>query len=193
MNVSGKKAFKKLLTVGRLSEVKGHRYLICAVNRIRQRHPGIEVKIAGHGELKSSLERYVIDKGLVGHVRFVGEQKNVEALMHEADVFVFPSLHEGFGLALVEAMACGLPVIATEAVKSNDLIEDGKSGFLVPVKDAEAIAEKVKQILDDSDLASTMGQAGCERIKTLFSSRKMAARYMELYRRLMTEKGYSPI
>jgi glycosyltransferase involved in cell wall biosynthesis len=180
-----------MLTAGRLSSVKGQAYLIEATALLMKKFSSLKLFIAGEGELRGQLEQLVRDRGLNTKVIFLGRRDDMPFLYHLCDVFVMPSLHEGFGLAAAEAMASRRPVVATQALGMTGLVVDGETGFLVPAKDPLAIAKKVEQVLTSPELAKDVADAGFRRVKSFFSSERMTKRYMDLYEKLMTERNLS--
>ncbi len=177
-----------LFSAGRLSPQKGHKYLIEAISILKRSCSQIRLLIAGDGDLRIQLEELVSHLGLSSNVIFLGRRQDMPLLYQLSDIFVLPSVYEGFGLVVAEAMASRTPVIATQAVSVTNLIEDNKTGFLVPVKDAVAIAEKVKWILEHPTLTQDVVDAGYKRVESSFSSELMAKRYMELYQELLSRK-----
>ena len=157
-----------ILFVGRLVEKKGVRYLIEAVPLILEKFPGANIRIAGDGPEMDMLKRLSRELGVHKRVRFIGAVENevLPALYQTADVVVFPSLvakggdREGFGLVLVEALGCGCAVVATDLPAMQDIVIDGKSGFVVPQRSAEKLAEKVVYLLNDPLLRRELGKEG---------------------------------
>ena len=157
-----------ILFVGRLVEKKGVRYLIEAVPLILKRFPGANVCIAGDGPEMDRLISLCRELKVYDQIRFLGAVKNkaLPALYQTADVVVFPSLvagggdREGFGLVLVEALGCECAVVATDLPAMQDIVIDGKTGFIVPQKNAEKLAEKVICLLNDPLLRRELGKEG---------------------------------
>jgi starch synthase len=153
----------RVLYVGQLSPRKGVRYLLDAFTRVR--HPKKELVIVGPRSTPSGLEGAAIPDG----TRFTGVLKGAELARayREADVFVLPTLEEGLALVLGEALAHGTPVIATVNSGGSDLFTDGVEGFLVPIRDPEALAEKMQLMADDPARRERMSQAALARLQTL--------------------------
>jgi glycosyltransferase involved in cell wall biosynthesis len=157
-----------LLFVGRLVEKKGLHYLIHALPLILKRHPKVTLRIVGDGPEKTNLKEMCENLGISAHVRFLGAVKNelLPALYQTSGVLVFPSIiaddgdREGFGLVLVEALGCECPVIVTDLPAMQDIIEDGKTGLVVPQKNIRKLAEKVTLLLDDQKLRESLGREG---------------------------------
>lgn len=157
-----------LLFVGRLVEKKGLRYLIDALPLILKKHPQASLRIAGDGPEKGTLQLQSKRLGINDHVRFLGAVKNksLPDLYRTADVVVFPSViagggdREGFGLVLVEALGCECATVVTDLPAMQDIIVDGKTGFVVPQKNVQKLAEKIVSLLDDPEMGRSVGKEG---------------------------------
>jgi glycosyltransferase involved in cell wall biosynthesis len=166
------------LSVGSLTVRKDHATLLRAMARTNRG----KLVIAGEGPLRASLERLSRELGLQDRVTLVGVQEDIAALMAKADVFVHPSIVEGFGLAVVEAMAAGLPVIASDVPGMRRIL--GESAVVFRTGDAEALAVCLKRLAEDRNLCASASAAGRERA-TQYGIEKMAAGYQLLYERLV--------
>ena len=162
---------KRLLFVGRLAAVKGLPVLFEAIAQLRQDRPNIILTIAGDGPDRQQLVQRAKELNIEENVRFLGyqSQSQVRELLAETDVFVMSSFAEGVPVVLMEAMAAGLPVVATRIAGVAELVEDGVSGFLVPPGDATALAERVAALLDDEDLRNRFGKAGRAEVQAEFN------------------------
>jgi glycosyltransferase involved in cell wall biosynthesis len=129
----------------------------------------------GQAEYATALRREAERLGLAARVHFLGDRADVRALLSRCEILVSASLHESFGRTLIEAMALGVPVVATKSGGPEEIIEDGKSGFLVATGDAGALAERMSRLLSDRALAAAMGKAGRERVERCFDIRKTVA------------------
>ncbi len=172
---------KRLLFVGRLAAVKGLPVLIEAMQSAKTK--GLHLTIVGDGPDRATLEAVVEASGLSSQVTFLGyrSQSDVADLLGESDVLVLPSFAEGVPVVLMEAMAAGLPVIATRIAGIPELVEGGVSGLLVSPGDASALAAAIDKIADDPELAKTMGQAGQKAVLAGFQARTEAARLAALF------------
>ena len=173
--------------VARLAPQKGHRVLFDALPRVLARVPETRVRVVGHEELSTvaELRAYAAARGVADHVEFEGFRADVPALLHELDLFVLPSLWEGFGLVLLEAMAAGRPVVATAVGPVPEVVADGETGLLVPPGDPAALAEAILRVLGDPGLAERLGRAGRDRVQRTFRLEQMVARTDALYRELL--------
>jgi glycosyltransferase involved in cell wall biosynthesis len=174
-------------TAGRLVELKGIEYLLRAAAALRSEFPALRVEIAGSGPQREKLEEAVAHAGLEGQVKFLGWIDDLTSLLSRWDVFVMPSLEEGFPIAALDAMAAGLPVVATSVGGVPELIEDGKTGCLVPPRDAEALASRIRTLLCNPELRASMGAAGFARMRDHFSAAQMTANFARLYDELLDE------
>jgi glycosyltransferase involved in cell wall biosynthesis len=167
-------------TVGRLTAIKGHIHLLKAAVGLLTALPGVIFLFAGEGELHEDLSKFAADNGIAENVRFLGWRADVAALLSIVDVFVFPSLNEGMGKAVVEAMAMGKPVVASNVGGIPDLIIPGENGLLVPPADGTALAEAIMALYANPEKRKEMGEKG--RGKALaYSSETMLNKINGLY------------
>lgn len=177
-----------IVACGRLSPQKGYPHLLDAFAEIR-RDLGAHLWILGQGPDRGALERRISRLGLAGAVRLLGFQNNPYPYMAAADLFVLSSLHEGFGNVLVEAMATGTPVVATDCMHGPaEIIRDGESGLLVPPADPQALASAMRRVLTDPALAQRLAERGQARAQDFHVSR-IGAEYAALFRALAAPGG----
>ncbi|TQL88221.1 glycosyltransferase involved in cell wall biosynthesis [Actinoallomurus bryophytorum] len=173
-----------ILCVANLKVYKGHRFLLEAVARLHDRNLRCTLVLVGKGPERHALEeqaaRLKID------VRFLGTRTDVEALLARADVAVLPSLHEGMSNAVMEAMAAGLPVVATEVGGTGELLRG--RGILVPPSDSEALADGLGQVLADPALAARLGAAARAWSRERLHVDAMVDRHVALYRELLERR-----
>ena len=167
--------------VARLAEQKGHRTLLDAAALVRARRPDVRFAIAGDGELRDELEQQAKDLG--DHVVMLGNRSDVPDLLASFAVFAFPSRFEGLCLAVIEAQAAGVPVVATAVGGIRETVVDGETGFLVPVGDAEALADRILHVLEHPDEARRVADEARRRVQR-FSEERMVAETLALYERL---------
>ena len=176
---------KFIITPGasRITDRKGLTYLIDAVAMLAQKYPQIELRIMGDGNARAKLERQVNELKLRDRVRFLGRIPRDETTprYREASVFVLPSFNEGMSNAMLEAMSCGLPIIATEAGGTAELVTDGGNGYIIKMKDAVHIAEKLEQLIENPELRHSMGRISRERAEQM-SWQNVAGEYYKLYK-----------
>jgi glycosyltransferase involved in cell wall biosynthesis len=176
-------------TAGRLVELKGIEYLIRAVAAMHSEFPTLRLEIAGSGPQRSKLEEEVARAGLIQKVQFLGWIDDLNKVLPGWDVFVMPSLEEGFPIAALDAMAAGVPVIASAVGGVPELIQDGKTGWLVPPRDADALASRLRLLLRDPSARVKMGAAGFTRVRDHFNAKQMTAKIAHLYDELLLETG----
>ena len=171
-----------VVMVSRLSPEKDVETLLrAAALAVRERF-SFRLEIAGDGPCRPSLEQIARESNLEGCVRFLGEVRDVPALLARASLFVLPSLTEGVSLTLLEAMARGLPIVATRVGGNPEVVIEGETGVLVPAQDPAALARAMLQIQGDCDAGRSMGQAGRRRVEQHFDIRRMVSQYEDQYR-----------
>ncbi len=184
----GESGVKEILFVGRLIRRKGVQYLVEALSLIR-REVDARLIIVGEGFLKGELKRLAQEMRLGDFVSFPGKvsQEELEGHYRNCDVFVLPAIHdasgdtEGLGVVLLEALGFKKPVVASRVGGIADIIEDGKTGLLVPEKDAQALAHAIVRILRDEKLSRALGQRGYKRVGDVFSWEKIVAGLIQIY------------
>ncbi len=172
-------------TVGSLYPVKGHRYLIDAAPSVLRRFPQAVFLIVGQGGLREELEAHAARLGIAAHLRFLGHREDVHELLSIYDIFVLPSLSEGMPLALLEAMAAGLPAVASQVGGVTEVLVDRKTGLLVPPGDSRALADAIITLLGDPPLVKQLGEAARQEAATRFSLAGMARAYEGIYTELI--------
>ena len=165
--------------VARLAPQKGHATLLEAAPRVLERHPDVRFAIAGDGELRSELERAAAPLG--DRVAFLGARDDVPDLLASFDVFAFPSLFEGLCLAVIEAQAAGVPVVATPVGGIVENVVDGETGLLVPPRDPRALADAIVRLLDDPALARSLADRARPKVLKRYSRERMVERTLALY------------
>ncbi len=168
--------------VGTFKRQKGHRYLVEAMPSVRPRFPNVHVLLVGEGELLDETRTQVRAAGLEDRVHFLGSRRDVPELLAASDSFVLPSLWEGLPVALVEALASGLPVVATAVSGTSQVMTDGVTGWMVPPGDVDALARAMGDLLADPARAAGMAAAGRERVVASFSAGAQAERLAALFR-----------
>ncbi len=171
----------RLAIVGRLIPIKGHDVLLRAVARARERLPGLTLEIAGDGELEAELRATATRLGLDDAVTFLGRVAPVDPVLERAEVVVVPSFGEGFGMVALEAMERGRPVIASDVGGLPEIVDEGRTGMLVPPGDVEALARAIAELADDPARAAAMGEAGRTRALEEFSQDRCTERIAALY------------
>ena len=175
----------RLVCVGRLIPIKGHLVLLRALAQARARVPEISLDVAGRGPLAPALQAYARELGVEDAVRFLGFVSPVAGAFEDAAIAVVPSLGEGFGMVALEAMERARPVIASAVGGLPEIIDDGRTGLVVPSADAEALADAIVELASDLGRARAMGAAGRERALAEFTPERCVERTEELYVRAL--------
>jgi glycosyltransferase involved in cell wall biosynthesis len=168
-------------TAGRLVEVKGIQYLLQAASLLIREFPTLRLEIAGSGPLFDTLKTESERAGLRQHVSFLGWIDDIRTVLPRWSVFVMPSLDEGFPIAALDAMAAGVPVVATSVGGVPELIHDGIDGCLVPPRDVDSLASRLRSLLSDPALRMRIGAAGYARVRDRFNPEQMIASVTCLY------------
>ena len=177
-------------TLGRLYEPKkGLSIFVDAAAAVLARVPRARFVLVGDGPARADLEARAARAGLGDRLRFAGERRDVARLLPAYDLFVQPSLWEGFGLTLVEAMAVGLPVVATRVGGIPEIVRDGRDGILVPPGDAAALARAIADLLDDPARRSAFAAEGRHRARTEFHIDRLVAETAALYRDALAQRA----
>jgi glycosyltransferase involved in cell wall biosynthesis len=176
--------------VGRLEPVKGSPVFIEAAARVAKLCPNTKFIIAGEGSLKAAMEKRALELGIGGVTIFAGWRDDIPDIISLMDVMVLPSLNEAVGIALIEAQAEGVPVVASKVGGIPEVVNDRKTGILVPPSDPAAIADAVVSLLSDKAKCAAMGEAGKIWVRGRFRAEDMAEKTSALYMRLLNKKRY---
>jgi len=180
-------------TVGRLSQAKGHQYLLQAIARLRPGFPQLRGLIVGDGEALPALLRLADSLQLAGRVTFAGWREDIDVVMSAMDIYVQPSLEEGLGLAVMEAMATGLPVVGTRVGGIPELIEDGRTGFLVAPGDVLALSDAIGLLLSNGELRARLGGAARAHVRAHHSWERVAEQVELVYHSLSHRRWGQPL
>jgi glycosyltransferase involved in cell wall biosynthesis len=168
--------------VAALAAHKGQRHLVAAAARVVRDLPDTRFLVVGEGELREPLERQIRDLGLDRHVFLAGFRADALGLIKSFDVFVMSSVTEGLGSAILEAMACSRPVVATRAGGIPEAVLDGRTGLVVAPHDEAALAEAIVRLLRDETLRDALGRAGRRRVVEAFSVDRLVEGTARVYR-----------
>jgi glycosyltransferase involved in cell wall biosynthesis len=171
---------RTVLTVANLRAEKGHAVLLEAIAAGRDAFENIEFVFAGDGPCRAALEAQARELAIDGQIRFLGERHDIPALLAQADLFVLPSLTEAFPNSLLEAMAAGLPVIATRTGGIGELVEDGATGVLVAPGDSGALRDAIKRAMENPDPAAAMARAAAAIVGERHSFERMTSEFSAL-------------
>ncbi|HRV93205.1 MAG TPA: glycosyltransferase [Anaerolineae bacterium] len=179
-------------SVGRLHPQKGLSYLLEATAQLKKQSPvDFRLLVVGDGQLRDDLIAQSRTLGIADRTIFAGARTDVPDILGELDIFAFPSLWEGLPLALLEAMAAGLPVVATAVGGTPEVVQNGQTGILVPPGDHQSLAIALERLITEPDLRLKMGQAGLNRIQQAFTVEQMVEKYHNLYFQLIRQKYHN--
>lgn len=180
---------KRVMTAGRLVHQKNFASLVRAWKNVSIKHPDWMLDIYGEGPLKGDLEKQIESLGLKEIVHLRGITREMFKEMSQSSLFVLSSIYEGFGLVIVEAMSCGLPVVSYACpCGPKDIIEEGKDGFLVEVNDEQTLAARINQLIEDEELRRQMSQAALLKSEK-YKMERIIPMWMDLFEKLKREKG----
>jgi glycosyltransferase involved in cell wall biosynthesis len=172
---------KVAVMVATFKEQKGHRFLLEAMQAVVSQRPDLKVLFAGDGELRTALQERALELRLENNVFFLGNRADISALLAASDYFILPSLWEGLPMALIEAMASGLPVIATRVSGTNQVMVHGETGLLVEPGNSSELAQAILKMASDPSMARQMGRAARQRVEVHFGAQKQAREYLDLF------------
>jgi colanic acid/amylovoran biosynthesis glycosyltransferase len=183
----------RLLTVARLVEKKGVEYGVRAVAKVLKKYPQVEYEIAGDGPLMNDIKSLIEKLNISDRSKLLGWQRQEEIveLMKEADILLAPSVcskdgdWEGIPVVLMEALAQGLPVLSTRHSGIPELVQDGQSGFLVPERDVDALAEKLTYLIEHPEIWPEMGRSGRDYVERHYDINKLNDQLVRLYQQLL--------
>ncbi len=180
-------------TLGRLDEPKkGIPVFLAAARLLAREFPRLRFAVVGDGPARVELEQRAAREGVSHCTVFAGQRRDVPEVMRALDLFVQPSLWEGFGMTLLEAMAVGTPVVASRVGGIPEVLEDGVTGLLVPPGDAPALASACAQMLRHRERARHLGRAGMDRVRAEFGIERLVREIEDLYRELLDRDGGAP-
>jgi colanic acid/amylovoran biosynthesis glycosyltransferase len=187
-------SYIKIATTGRLVEKKGIEYSIRAIAKLASVNPNIEYNIIGDGPLKENLQQLIHELNVIKNIHLLGQknQQEIIEILERSHIFVAPSITASDGNqdapinVLKEAMAMGLPVVSTYHGGIPELVEDGVSGFLVPERDVNALAEKLGYLIEHPEIWPQMGQAGRAAVEKHFDMQKLNDELVEIYQQLLS-------
>lgn len=173
--------------VARLSSVKGHKYLIEAFKSVLMDFPSVQLMLVGEGKIKPDLIAQIKKLGIEKSIVFIPSQLNTSLVLSLMDIFVMPSIQEGLGLAIMEAMAAGKAIVATNVGGIKNLIKNNETGILVASSDSRALADAIIDLLKDSSKAKALGTCAQDFIKREFTLEKMISKTEALYKSLLNQ------
>ena len=178
------------LAVGRFEIAKDYPNMLHAFAQVCQRDSNAVLLLVGHGSLQQETESLAQSLGLGDRIRFLGVRSDVPEVMAAADGYVMSSAWEGMPIALLEAGAAGLPIVATRVGGNHEVVRDGESGFLVPPRDAEALGQAMLRLMEQTpERRRDMGERGREHVRVHYGLGRVVERWQDLYRQVSVRKG----
>ncbi len=180
------------LTVGMVAQFiprKGHTILLAAAQQLAERHPNCRFLFFGKGPLEEAVRREAAERGLQRRCLFCGFRQDLPLILPCLDLLVHPATMEGLGVALLQASACGIPLVAARAGGIPEVVKEGETGVLVEPGDPAALAAALDALISDPELRLRMGKAGRRWIEERFSTEEMVRRYLELYHEVILQRG----
>lgn len=175
--------------IGRIVPAKGLQYLIDSIPYVNEEFKNIKLLIIGEGSIVARLHEQAKEKKVYDSIIFTGRRRDIPDILSCIDVFVMPSIAEGLPNALLEAMAMGKPIVATEVGGIPEVMKNGVNGLLVPPRDPSALATAMKGLIGNDRLAAQMGDAARDLVLDKFSMRAIAQKWQTLYLSILKEKG----
>jgi glycosyltransferase involved in cell wall biosynthesis len=160
---------------------KGHKYLLEAISEIKDQYTNVVLLLMGDGVLRSDLDALTRQLNIEDKVRFLGYRKDIPELLSAADIYVHTSVVEGFGIAIIEAMAIGLPVVATNVGGIPEIITNGENGILVPPENPQALAKAIVDLIEHPEKRKILVEKGKQHVKANFTYQIMVKEYMQVY------------
>lgn len=180
---------KIIVIVARLAPVKDHKTLFSAFHKVRQGFLPVKLLVIGDGILRNELESLAAELNEKENIIFLGNRADVVELLQVVDIVCLSSLHEGHSITLLEAMASGKPVVATNVGGNPELVMDGQTGYLVPKQDPEEMAQALLELLKNEAEARAMGERARGRVEEEFNINRIVKEYEKVYFDLAREKG----
>jgi sugar transferase (PEP-CTERM/EpsH1 system associated) len=179
-------AFNRIIgIVARLDPIKNHKSLITAMHTVIKEFPSTALLIIGDGPLRDELVSFVRERRLEEHIKFLGIRNDVPRLLSVLDIFVLCSVSEGLPLTLLEAMAAGKPIIATNVGGIPEVVDHNSNGLLIPPDDTEALSDAIVELLRDREKAGKLGMMAKRKFESNFSLSTMVKKYEEVYDSLL--------
>jgi glycosyltransferase involved in cell wall biosynthesis len=170
--------------------VKRHDLFLCAAKRLAERFPQVRFVLVGDGPLRAGLETLANQLGLADRVVFLGDRRDVPALLSTFDISVLPSASESLSNVILESMAAGVPVVAAQVGGNPELVHNGVTGLLFPSGDEEQFSRAMETLVTQPALRKQFGECARRRAQAEYAIPRVRDRYQELYRSLLAEKGW---
>jgi len=174
--------------VARLDPIKNHKCLIKAMQIVVKHYPDTILLVIGDGALRDELKAFARESNLLNNIYFLGTRQDIPQLLAIMDIFVLCSISEGLPMTLLEAMAAGKPIIATNVGGIPEIIEHGINGVLIPPDNPDILADAIKKLIDDTEKAKQMGSMAREKFENNFTLSTMVKNYEEVYESFITSR-----
>jgi glycosyltransferase involved in cell wall biosynthesis len=175
------------ICVGRLEKIKGHDVLMKAFGKMKSMR-GVKLLIVGDGPVREEIENHVREQGLQHMVRMLGHRNDIPYLLNLSDCFVLSSRSEGLSCSIIEAMAAGLPVIATDVGGNSELVTDDVNGYLVPSENPDVLSKRMQIMIQDTTKRQNFAEMSLNRAREHYSLDSMMEKYLDNYN-LMIENS----
>jgi glycosyltransferase involved in cell wall biosynthesis len=189
---AGQEAATTILCTARFEPVKNHPMLFDAIRKVKQRGKRVRLWLVGAGHLREDYERRCAELEIADVVEFLGYRDDMPELLARTDIAVLTSIDEGIPRAMLEAMAMRVPTVATDVVGTKETVVDGETGFLVPLNDVDALADRLIRLIDNPALRERMGERGRSRVEAEFDEDKIVDALTGVYRELLAEPSRVP-
>jgi glycosyltransferase involved in cell wall biosynthesis len=166
---------------------KGHKYLLESVGMLKKNYPNVVLLLIGDGVLRSNLGALTKQLNIEDNVRFLGYRTDIPDILSATDIYVHSSVEEGFGIAIIEAMAVGLPVVATNVGGIPEIITNGENGILVPPENPHALAEAIIDLIEHTEQRKILAEKGRQHVTANFTDEIMVKKYMEVYNNVINQ------
>lgn len=174
--------------VAKLVSKKDQRTLLDAARKVIDDHPSVVFVLVGEGDLRAELEAHAASLGIADQVVFAGFIDDPQPVMASFDIFALSSLHEGLPTVVIEAMACGVPVVATDVGGTSEIVTDGEDGVLVSPRDPDALAAAISELVVDADRRRAMGERAAESVRRRFDIERRVREMEAVYEELLTQE-----
>ena len=188
-NATYRKSPHQLAVIGRLTELKGHRFALKAVSLLKKKFPDIKLLIAGTGDMESGLKRMAMELDIMEQVEFLGYNPDGKAIMADSDVVLVPSVAEGFGLVILEAFSVHTPVVSFNVPAVNEIVEDKISGRLIAPFNVDDFVSAIEDLLLNKSLQEKYSENAYSKLNSYFSENRMVSETMHFYEEVMKQNS----
>ncbi len=173
--------------IGRLDPVKGHTFAFQALPKVIKKYPNIKLIIIGNGDIDTDLKKEVAERGLENNVEFMGFQTNIHDFLKNSDVTLIPSFAEGFCAVVLESNFNHTPVVCFDVPALNEIVDNEKTGVVVPKFEVEILADKIIEILDNKEYSKKLTDNAYQKLKTYFTMDRMLKETIQVYEKVLSK------